>query len=150
MSVLNPKTRLVSFRLSQEEYSELCALCSEQRARSISDFVRDSMHWILGRADESRYPSPGRDPLHRFMDAQPTPASRPGVSYLGRTTAQFDFSALADMLVDLHRRTEALDRQVHNLALLIRSSDARRPPGAALPEEDGLPVRAAASHGHDE
>lgn len=40
MSVLKPKSRLVSFRVSEEEYSGLRTTCVDLGVRSISDFAR--------------------------------------------------------------------------------------------------------------
>ena len=61
MPVYSPRTRLVNFRVNEEEYATLCAACSQNGARSISDFARlavlrhaaaderqaTSMHWRL-------------------------------------------------------------------------------------------------------
>lgn len=117
MSVLNPKIRLVSFRLSEEEYSDLCALCSAQRARSISDFVRDNMHSLLAHTDAGTYLLPPHSPS---LPELPTRA---------------DLAALTGLLADLHRRTDALDRQVHHLTQLIHSADLSRKTGTKLPDE---------------
>jgi hypothetical protein len=46
MGVLKKRTRLISFRLSDEEYQTLLAITAAQGARSISDFSRAA----LGRA----------------------------------------------------------------------------------------------------
>jgi hypothetical protein len=40
MPVYRPRTRLVNFRLNEEEYATMCAACSQNGARSISDFAR--------------------------------------------------------------------------------------------------------------
>jgi|SRR5579862_1733778 len=40
MSVLTRRTRVVSFRLSEEEYQDLMTLCATQGSRSLSDFAR--------------------------------------------------------------------------------------------------------------
>ncbi len=47
MPVARPRTRLVNFRVNDEEYAALLAACSEHGARSISDFARLA---VLGRA----------------------------------------------------------------------------------------------------
>ncbi len=60
MAVRNPRTRLISFRLSQDEYRSLQALCDALEARSISAFVRAAIcgvvqTWLVdvsGRAAE--------------------------------------------------------------------------------------------------
>lgn len=43
MSVLNPRNRLVNFRLSEDEFERLRAACGQLGARSISDFARSSV-----------------------------------------------------------------------------------------------------------
>jgi hypothetical protein len=40
MAVLTRRTRVVSFRVSEEEYQDLVSICLTQQARSISDFAR--------------------------------------------------------------------------------------------------------------
>ncbi len=48
MSVLNPRNRLVNFRLSEAEFDELKSVCLERRARSISEFARTAVLGSLG------------------------------------------------------------------------------------------------------
>jgi hypothetical protein len=43
MSVLNPRNRLVNFRLSEDEFEKLKTACAQFGARSISDFARSSV-----------------------------------------------------------------------------------------------------------
>jgi len=43
MSVLKRRTKLVSFRLSDEEYERLQGACVAEGARSISDFARAAL-----------------------------------------------------------------------------------------------------------
>ena len=40
MPIYRPRTRLVNFRVNEEEYATMCAACSQNGARSISDFAR--------------------------------------------------------------------------------------------------------------
>ena len=47
MTVLNPRSRMISIRLSEEEYSALRRLCSVTGARSVSDLTRDAMRALL-------------------------------------------------------------------------------------------------------
>ena len=47
MAVLRRRSRMVSFRLSEQEYEHLLTLCSERGARSLSDLARDAMHALL-------------------------------------------------------------------------------------------------------
>jgi len=43
MTVLKPRSRMISVRLSEEEYLALRRLCSVTGARSVSDLTRDAM-----------------------------------------------------------------------------------------------------------
>jgi hypothetical protein len=43
MSVLRPRTRLVNFRLSDDEFDRLRASCALHGSRSISEFARTSV-----------------------------------------------------------------------------------------------------------
>ena len=60
MSVLNPRNRLVNFRLSEIEFEKLKAACARQGARSISDFARSSVLRSLDEPPEVVAPSYGR------------------------------------------------------------------------------------------
>lgn len=54
MTVLKPRSRMISVRLSEDEYSALQDLCSTTGARSISDLTRDAMRALLnGPSPES-------------------------------------------------------------------------------------------------
>lgn len=47
MTVMKPRSRMISVRLSEEEYSSLIHLCSLTGARSVSDMTRDAMRTVL-------------------------------------------------------------------------------------------------------
>lgn len=51
MTVLKPRSRMISVRLSEEEYSALRRLCSVTGARSVSDLTRDAMRVLLNSTD---------------------------------------------------------------------------------------------------
>jgi phage shock protein A len=54
MTVLKPRSRMISVRVSEEEYTALRHLCSLTGARSVSDLTRDAMRNVLNgvnRAD---------------------------------------------------------------------------------------------------
>lgn len=53
MSVINPRNRLVNFRLSEVEFEGLKGACSRQGARSISDFARTSVLRCLDEPPEA-------------------------------------------------------------------------------------------------
>jgi len=56
MTVAKPRSRIISVRLSEEEYSALRHLCSLTRARSVSDLTRDAVQSVLKtlNRDDSR------------------------------------------------------------------------------------------------
>ncbi len=47
MSVLKPRSRMISVRLSEDEYSALQELSLTTGARSVSDLMRDSMRGLI-------------------------------------------------------------------------------------------------------
>lgn len=47
MTVLKPRSRMISVRLSEDEYSALLQVCSTTGARSMSELTRDAMRAIL-------------------------------------------------------------------------------------------------------
>ena len=51
MTVIKPRTRMISVRLSQEEYSALREVCSLTGARSVSDLTRDAVSNVLRGAN---------------------------------------------------------------------------------------------------
>jgi Arc/MetJ-type ribon-helix-helix transcriptional regulator len=48
MTVLRTRSRMVSVRLSENEYQALVELCASSGARSISDLTRSAMQALLG------------------------------------------------------------------------------------------------------
>jgi Arc/MetJ-type ribon-helix-helix transcriptional regulator len=58
VTVLKPRTRLISFRLSDEEYRELAKLCASRGARSLSEFLRSALLKMVG----AREAAAGLDP----------------------------------------------------------------------------------------
>ena len=45
--VMQARTKLVTFRLSEDEYEHLRAVSAARGARSVSEFVRSSVAWIV-------------------------------------------------------------------------------------------------------
>ena len=43
----DPKSRMISFRLSAEEYQQLRALCFSRGLRSVSEIARTAIHALL-------------------------------------------------------------------------------------------------------
>lgn len=54
MSVLKRRCRMVSFRLSDEEYEGLKSICMTVGARSLSDVARDAVQRMLGNGVASK------------------------------------------------------------------------------------------------
>ena len=54
MSVLKRRCRMVSFRLSDEEYEGLKSICMTVGARSLSDVARDAVQRMLGHGAASK------------------------------------------------------------------------------------------------
>lgn len=52
MTVLKPRSRIISVRLSEEEYLTLRQICSVTGARSVSDLTRDAMRVLLNRPSQ--------------------------------------------------------------------------------------------------
>ena len=52
MNVLKRRTRMISFRLSEEEYEGLKHICIRIGARSLSDVARDAVQRLLGNDAE--------------------------------------------------------------------------------------------------
>ena len=59
MKILKPRSRMISVRLSEEEYTALIQLCSATGARSVSDFTRDAMRILLNSAHGGNASSTG-------------------------------------------------------------------------------------------
>lgn len=49
MAMIKRRSRMISVRLSEEEYTALKNLCSLTGARSVSDLTRDAMRTVLTR-----------------------------------------------------------------------------------------------------
>lgn len=57
MTVLKPRSRMISVRLSEDEYSALQQLCASTGARSVSDLTRDAMRSLLENQVRGSAPS---------------------------------------------------------------------------------------------
>jgi len=47
MAVIKRRSKMVSFRLSEQEYQDLLKLCEQRGSRSISDLARDAVFNLL-------------------------------------------------------------------------------------------------------
>jgi Arc/MetJ-type ribon-helix-helix transcriptional regulator len=54
MKVLKPRSRMISVRLSEAEYDDLCRLSVHTGARSLSDLARDAMRLLLKISNHDR------------------------------------------------------------------------------------------------
>lgn len=67
MPVYRPRTRLVNFRLSEDEYQSLKETCAQSGARSVSDYARSAV--LSGRlADVDGQTEPNPTPVLACAD----------------------------------------------------------------------------------
>ena len=52
MAILKRRSRMISFRLSEDEYASLRSLCEDEGARSVSDVARDAVHRLIGESSQ--------------------------------------------------------------------------------------------------
>jgi hypothetical protein len=58
MTVLKPRSHIISVRVSQEELSVLYAACTITGARSVSDLIRNALQNVLEDVNSQRLSSP--------------------------------------------------------------------------------------------
>ncbi len=92
--IMKPKMRLVSVRLSQDEYDRLKSLSSQRAGGSVSGLIRASMHGIMQNGN--------RTLIDLLSD------SFPGASGA-------DLAAHISAIQVLERRLEHLDREIKRL-----------------------------------
>lgn len=56
MTVLKARSRMISIRLSEDEYSALMNLRTASGARSVSDLARDAMRMLVGATESESIP----------------------------------------------------------------------------------------------
>lgn len=78
MTVLKPRSRKVSVRLSEEEYFALRRICSLTSARSVSDVTREAMRAVMKDVNQD-------DQLGRHLDE-----FRAGMRILERKVEQLE------------------------------------------------------------
>ncbi len=66
MAVQRPLTRLVYFRVSEEEFLQLAAIRDVQRFRSISEVARSAVKHMLEQDHSGT--APGQDEISRLSD----------------------------------------------------------------------------------
>jgi hypothetical protein len=67
MKVLKPRSRMISIRLSEDEYQRLCRLSVESGAHSLSDLARNAMHSLLNLSTEKAPLSDAAAEVHDRM-----------------------------------------------------------------------------------
>jgi hypothetical protein len=72
MKVLKPRSRMISIRLSEEEYDGLCRLSEVTGAHSLSDLARNAMRLFLSLT------------AHERLLSDPTGAVQAQMEILGR------------------------------------------------------------------
>ncbi len=117
MPVRDPKTRLISFRLSEGEYQALQQLCNVNEARSLSDFVRDTVQSVAHGGDP-----PHAEHLETSGNGnKPEPEADDTALSTGFGSNGWEL-IFAKELLELSRRTDALDREVRRLRLLVNKA----------------------------
>ncbi len=118
MPVSNPRTRLISFRVSEHEYARLRTLSNTQGSHSLADFVRASVCWVIdhagqlgsGPAASPRTPSFG-EILPQGLASSPVPAQ-----------TELTTENLAGLLRALQWKAESLDQELRWLTSLLKSA----------------------------
>jgi len=95
MAVLKRRSKIVSVRLSEQEYQELLSCCLSRGTRSLSDLAREAMQGLL--------------------------ASRDGN---GNGNGRGNGDGLGVEVEKLHGRMEQLDHELKRLARLVNKSAA--------------------------
>ncbi len=110
MAVVNPRTRLISFRVSEHEYARLRTLSNVQGAHSLADFIRASVCFMMDRAPHSMGVGAAGKPL--------APLSMTEDPVLSGS------NAISGQLFGLRLKAEALDREVRRLISMIERLDS--------------------------
>lgn len=119
MSVANPRTRLISFRVSEHEYARLRFLSRTQGSHSLADFVRASVCWVIDHATAGEPVPVSRAITSSFLDLRTQPQR------LLEAPAPANREYLAGLLQSLQRKAETLDRDVRQLTDLLCSSETQ-------------------------
>lgn len=68
MAVLDPKTRLVSFRLTNQEFEQLNLLCAAKGSRSLSDLTRTAVREVLRLHNPAKQTAAGDPNVRNEVD----------------------------------------------------------------------------------
>ena len=67
MRVLRPRSRMISVRMSEEEFSTLRRMCVATGARSLSDMAREAMRGLLNGANQETAADATKNEYHVQM-----------------------------------------------------------------------------------
>jgi len=68
MKVLKPRSRMISIRLSEDEYDGLCRLSAVTGAHSLSDLARNAMRLFLSVTTQERLLADPTGPVQTQME----------------------------------------------------------------------------------
>src|SRR5262245_29454260 len=96
MSVLKRRSRMISFRVSEDEYAGLKNLCVNEGARSVSDMARDAVHRLITKHS---YPNNQLESavqvLQGRIDALDLEVKRLGKALNGQSSTRSNSSGIA-------------------------------------------------------
>jgi hypothetical protein len=143
MPVANPRTRLVSFRVSEHEYARLRTLSSTQGAHSLADFIRATVCWVMDCMPHGIWSAADGSALRLpFSD------SKSQMPFMGMSADQTPQTpeTLSGRVLWLQLKLESLDREVRRLMAMPHSVEP--PSRSSVPEvrqQDTTPSDATVS-----
>ncbi len=114
MSVYNPKTRLISVRVSEHEYARLRTLSSTLGAHSLADFVRSLLSWAIDNPPQG-FADPGDA-------AAISRGARRAAGYWGRPANDHDeqvYQTMLGLVRSLQWKAESSNQELADLAALL-------------------------------
>jgi hypothetical protein len=121
--MMQNRSRLITFRLSEEEYEEVRAACDAQGSRSVSAFVRWSVIWMV-----SNWERRVRDLLLISAAANhqvPGPISS-GAAAQTREGAPEGAGSGAELATELREAINELRSEVESLTRIVQDLISRR------------------------
>jgi hypothetical protein len=123
MGILNPRSRLITFRVADWEYEALRSISLASGARSLSEFIRSTVCCLLDSDSQSPLT------LNSFgVPAVLTQLRRPGSGLRQEENTDEAVRVLTGVVMALHRKTDALARVIKQSGLLPHH--AAHPPAA--------------------
>lgn len=112
--VYNPKTRLISVRVSEHEYARLRTLSSTLGAHSLADFVRSLLSWAIDNPQQGL-----ADPGDATALARGAPRAH---GFWGRPANDHDaqvFETVLGLVRSLQWKAESSNQELADLAALL-------------------------------